>query len=69
MIVHYYKANNIIITDSTRQGICDLMNKWGDMKQKIQERIDAVYKQKTAEIKSDISNLEHLLKVAENFKA
>lgn len=64
-----FKDNNIIITDSTRQGICDLMNGWGDMKQKIQERIESVYKQKTAEIKSDISNLEHLLSVAEKFKA
>lgn len=64
-----FKDNNIIITDSTRQGICDLMNRWKDIKPEFQKKIDKAYKQKTTEINSDISHLEYILKVAEDFKA
>ena len=64
-----FKNNDIIVTRSTRQGICDLMNGWKDIKPEFQKEIDKAYKQKTTEIKSDISHLEYLLKVAEDFKA
>lgn len=64
-----FKNDNIIITNSTRQGICDLMNNWHTIKPEFQNEIDKAYKLKTKEIKSDVSSLEYLLKVAEQFKA
>ena len=64
-----FQGENIIITKSTRNGICDLMQSWKEIKPRFQEEIDKAYKKQTAKIKSDISSLEYLLKVAEEFKA
>ena len=64
-----FKDGNIIITKSTRNGIRDLMNLWHTIKPEFQERIDYVYAIRVKKIKSDISELENLLKVAEQFKA
>ena len=64
-----FKNGSIIITESTRNGICDLMRYWKGIKPRFQEEIDKAYEKQTAKIKSDISSLEYLLKVAEEFKA
>lgn len=64
-----FKNGNIIITKSTRNGICDLMRYWKEIKPRFQEEINKAYEKQTAKIKSDISSLEYLLKVAEEFKA
>lgn len=63
-----FKDGNIIITKSTRNGICDLMKYWKGIKPRFQEEIDKAYEKQIKEIKSDINSLEYLLKVAEDFK-
>lgn len=63
-----FNNGNIIITESTRNGICDLMQYWKGIKPKFQEEIDKAYEKQTNKIKSDINSLEYLLKVAEKFK-
>ena len=68
-MVASFKNDNIIIMNPTRQGICDLMNNWQTIKPEFQIKIDKAYQAKAKEIKSDVSSLEHLLKVAEQFKA
>lgn len=68
-MVASFKNDNIIIKNSTRQGICDLMNDWQTIKPEFQIKIDNAYQAKTKEIKSDVNSLEYLLKVAEQFKA
>ena len=45
------------------------MRYWKGIKPRFQEEIDKAYEKQTAQIKSDISSLEYLLKVAEEFKA
>lgn len=64
-----FKDGNIVITKSTRNGVCDLMQYWKGIKPRFQEEIDKAYEKRTAKIKSDISSLKYLLKVAEGFKA
>ncbi len=63
-----FKNENIIITKSTRNGIRDLMLHWKGIKPSFQEKIDKAYERHIKEIKSDISSLEYLLKIAEEFK-
>lgn len=63
-----FTNDGIIITKSTRNGICDLMNYWKGIKPRFQEEIDKVYERHTHKIKSEIETLKHLLKIAEEFK-
>lgn len=64
------KFNNdiIIIKESTREGIRDLMLMWDGIKPEFQKKIDKAYNKQVENIKSDIENLECLLKVAKKFK-
>lgn len=63
-----FKNDGIIITKSTREGIRDLMIMWDTIKPEFQKEIDKVYDKQVKSIKSDISNLEYLLKVAKEFR-
>lgn len=60
---------NIIISTSTRKGICDLMLRWDTIKPEFQNKIDEAYERKSKNIKNDVDELQFLLRVAENFKA
>lgn len=41
-----FKNNEIIITKSTQNGICDLMNHWRDIKPEFQKKINKAYEKK-----------------------
>lgn len=61
--------DNIIISTSTRKGVCDLMLYWDTIKPEFQKKIDEAYEIKSKIIKKDVDELQYLLRVAENFKA
>lgn len=63
-----FKDGNIIITESTKNGIKDLMNEWKYIKQIFQEKINKAYESRKKEIINNISECEYLLKVAKEFK-
>lgn len=63
-----FGKDKIVITKSTRNGICDLMRYWKDIKPLFQEKIDKAYEKKLQEIKSERNDFEYLLNVAEQFK-
>ena len=63
-----FKNDSIIITKSTRQGICDLMKYWNSIKPEFQKTINKAYENKISEIKTETNNLVYLLQVAEEFK-
>lgn len=60
--------DNIIITKSTREGICDLMNYWEYIKPEFQKKIDKAYEEGKRSIKKDIDEMQYMLNVAEKFK-
>ena len=63
-----FKDGNIIITESTKNGIKDLMNEWKYIKTIFQEMIDKAYESRKKEIKNKIDEYKYLLKIAKEFK-
>lgn len=63
-----FKNNEIIITKSTPNGICDLMNRWRDIKPEFQKKINKTFEKEKKEINMKISNADYTLKVAKEFK-
>ncbi len=63
-----FKNNEIIITKSTPDGICDLMNRWENIKPEFQKKIDNAYDKKKKEFERKVSNADYMLKIAKEFR-
>lgn len=63
-----FKNDKIVIVESTRNGINDLMKYWKYLKPEFQKKIDEAYTRYKTEINNKVSDYEHLLNNAKSFK-
>lgn len=63
-----FKDDRIVIAESERRGINDLMIYWKHLKPEFQKKIDEAYDKYKTEINKKVETYEYLLKNAKSFK-